>query len=231
MFERGRPGADAHGGTGLGERLGDGEPEAAVVGDAGDERAASGQIDVEHALSMSSPRIRAKGSRTRCVRSRCPLQAPDQIVVECLAWTRWRRADTRQDAMTTLLYVDDEEPIGRLISRYFSRRGDTRAPGRIPVAEAQASSRRKSRCASSSTSGSASRAVWCWSTGSPSVDMPHLVDRRARVRDGRATRPVPGRTSRAAMDRLPGDSQAVRADASSRRTSTMAGSSRRGITL
>lgn len=26
--------------------------------------------------------------------------------------------------MTTLLYVDDEEPIGRLISRYFSRRGD-----------------------------------------------------------------------------------------------------------
>ena len=26
--------------------------------------------------------------------------------------------------MTTLLYVDDEEPIGRLINRYFSRRGD-----------------------------------------------------------------------------------------------------------
>lgn len=26
--------------------------------------------------------------------------------------------------MTTLLYVDDEEPIGRLVSRFFSRRGD-----------------------------------------------------------------------------------------------------------
>lgn len=26
--------------------------------------------------------------------------------------------------MATLLYVDDEEPLGRLVSRYFSRRGD-----------------------------------------------------------------------------------------------------------
>jgi DNA-binding response OmpR family regulator len=26
--------------------------------------------------------------------------------------------------MSTLLYLDDEEPIGRVISRYFSRRGD-----------------------------------------------------------------------------------------------------------
>ena len=37
--ERGRPGADADRGAGLGERLGDGEAEAAVVGDTGDERA------------------------------------------------------------------------------------------------------------------------------------------------------------------------------------------------
>jgi DNA-binding response OmpR family regulator len=39
--------------------------------------------------------------------------------------------------MTTLLYVDDEEPIGRLISRYFSRRGD-RVLLAHTVAEAQA---------------------------------------------------------------------------------------------
>lgn len=39
--------------------------------------------------------------------------------------------------MRTLLYVDDEEPIGRLISRYFSRRGDRVLIART-IAEAQA---------------------------------------------------------------------------------------------
>jgi hypothetical protein len=39
--ERGRPRPHAHGGAGLGERLGDGEPEPPVIGHAGDERAAS----------------------------------------------------------------------------------------------------------------------------------------------------------------------------------------------
>ena len=39
--------------------------------------------------------------------------------------------------MATLLYVDDEEPIGRLISRYFSRRGDRVLLART-ISEAQA---------------------------------------------------------------------------------------------
>jgi DNA-binding response OmpR family regulator len=39
--------------------------------------------------------------------------------------------------MGTLLYVDDEEPIGRLIARYFSRRGDRVLLARS-VAEAKA---------------------------------------------------------------------------------------------
>ena len=45
---------DADGRAGLGERLGDGEPEAAVVGDAGHERALSGEVDREHA---GNPRV------------------------------------------------------------------------------------------------------------------------------------------------------------------------------
>ena len=39
--------------------------------------------------------------------------------------------------MATLLYVDDEEPLGRLVSRYFSRRGDRVLLART-IAEAQA---------------------------------------------------------------------------------------------
>ena len=53
MPERGRPAAHANGRTGLGERLGDGEPEAAVIRDAGDERALSGEVDREHAAESS----------------------------------------------------------------------------------------------------------------------------------------------------------------------------------
>ena len=51
--ERRRPGADADGRAGLGERLGDREAEPAVVGDAGDERALSRQIDGEHARGIA----------------------------------------------------------------------------------------------------------------------------------------------------------------------------------
>ena len=43
--ERRRPGGDTHGGTGLREGLCDGEPEAAVVGDAGHEGTLAGEID------------------------------------------------------------------------------------------------------------------------------------------------------------------------------------------
>ena len=39
--------------------------------------------------------------------------------------------------MATLLYVDDEEPLGRLVSRYFSRRGDKVLLAHT-IAEAQA---------------------------------------------------------------------------------------------
>ncbi len=39
--------------------------------------------------------------------------------------------------MATLLYVDDEEPIGRLIARFFARRGDRVLLART-IAEAQA---------------------------------------------------------------------------------------------
>lgn len=39
--------------------------------------------------------------------------------------------------MATLLYVDDEEPLGRLVSRYFSRRGD-KVLLASSIAEAQA---------------------------------------------------------------------------------------------
>ncbi|CAN5330312.1 hypothetical protein BH09GEM1_BH09GEM1_42390 [soil metagenome] len=39
--------------------------------------------------------------------------------------------------MVTLLYVDDEEPIGRLVSRFFSRRGDRVLLAKT-IAEAQA---------------------------------------------------------------------------------------------
>ncbi len=39
--------------------------------------------------------------------------------------------------MTTLLYVDDEESIGRVVARYFSRRGDNVLLARS-IAEAQA---------------------------------------------------------------------------------------------
>lgn len=39
--------------------------------------------------------------------------------------------------MGTLLYLDDEEPIGRLIARYFSRRGDSVLLART-IAEAKA---------------------------------------------------------------------------------------------
>ena len=46
--ERRRPGAHADGGARLGQRLGDGEAEAAVVGDAGDEGALPGEVDREH---------------------------------------------------------------------------------------------------------------------------------------------------------------------------------------
>ena len=42
------PGAHADAGAGLGQRLGDGEAEAAVVGDAGDERPFAPQVDVHH---------------------------------------------------------------------------------------------------------------------------------------------------------------------------------------
>ena len=52
--ERGGPGADADGRAGLGERLGDGEAEAAVVGDAGDERALAREIDGEHGPTHSA---------------------------------------------------------------------------------------------------------------------------------------------------------------------------------
>ena len=48
MLSAGRPGAHADAGARLGERLRDREAEAAVVGDAGDERAAAGEVDVEH---------------------------------------------------------------------------------------------------------------------------------------------------------------------------------------
>ena len=40
-------------GAGLGERLGDGEAEAAVVGDAGHEGALAGEVDREHAVAWS----------------------------------------------------------------------------------------------------------------------------------------------------------------------------------
>ena len=46
--ERRRPAPDAHAGAGLGQRLGDGEAEASVVGHAGDERALPGEVDGEH---------------------------------------------------------------------------------------------------------------------------------------------------------------------------------------
>ncbi len=59
--EGGRPGADADGGAGFGQRFGDGEAEAAVVGDAGDEGAFAGEIDGEHAVKVRSEA--AKGQR------------------------------------------------------------------------------------------------------------------------------------------------------------------------
>ncbi len=43
--QRRRPTPDADGRPGLGERLGDGEPEPTVVGDSGNEGALAGQID------------------------------------------------------------------------------------------------------------------------------------------------------------------------------------------
>jgi hypothetical protein len=46
--EGGRPGAQADAGARLGQRLGDGEPEAAVIGDAGHERALAPKVDADH---------------------------------------------------------------------------------------------------------------------------------------------------------------------------------------
>ena len=48
----------------LGERLRDGESEAAVVGDAGDEGAFAGEVDVEHVLLWRG--TRDAGSAAGC---------------------------------------------------------------------------------------------------------------------------------------------------------------------
>ena len=42
-------------GAGLGQRLGDREAEAAVIGDAGDERPLAGEIDGEHGFPEKGP--------------------------------------------------------------------------------------------------------------------------------------------------------------------------------
>jgi hypothetical protein len=57
--ERRRPGADANRGAGLGKGLGDGETEAAVVRDTGDERAFSREIDVQHGPLVTSVWLRS----------------------------------------------------------------------------------------------------------------------------------------------------------------------------
>jgi hypothetical protein len=46
--ERGGPGGHGHRGARFGQRPGDGPAVAVVVGDAGDERAAAGEVDGEH---------------------------------------------------------------------------------------------------------------------------------------------------------------------------------------
>src|SRR5206468_2476714 len=51
--ERRWPASHADGCARLGERLGDGEPEAAIIGDAGDESTLSGEVDAEHAGESS----------------------------------------------------------------------------------------------------------------------------------------------------------------------------------
>ena len=53
--ERRRPCRDRDLRAGLGEGLGDREPEATVVGDARDERALAREIDVQHARQASKP--------------------------------------------------------------------------------------------------------------------------------------------------------------------------------
>jgi hypothetical protein len=60
--ERGRPGADADLGAGLGQGLGDREAETAVVGDAGDQGALAGEIDAEHAAVIAHPRAAVKSA-------------------------------------------------------------------------------------------------------------------------------------------------------------------------
>jgi hypothetical protein len=59
--ERRRPRADRDAGPRLGERLGDREAIAAVIGHAGDECAAAREIDVEHARDIASEPHRGKG--------------------------------------------------------------------------------------------------------------------------------------------------------------------------
>jgi hypothetical protein len=61
--------------------------------------------------------------------------------------------------MSTLLYLDDEEPIGRVISRYFSRRGD-RVLLAQSVEEAKSNSTRVSPPPFWWTSSSAPNAGW-----------------------------------------------------------------------
>jgi len=60
--EGGGPRADAYGGACLGEGLRDGEAEAAVVGHAGDEGTAAGQVDVEHHGIMTRGIARARAT-------------------------------------------------------------------------------------------------------------------------------------------------------------------------
>ena len=51
--ERWWPGGDTDRSTGLGESFRDGEAEAAVVSDAGDQRAAAGEVNIEHEGDMN----------------------------------------------------------------------------------------------------------------------------------------------------------------------------------
>ena len=54
--QRRRPGAETDAGAGLGQRLGDRESEAAIVGDTGDQSALAAQIDAQHAgVSTTTP--------------------------------------------------------------------------------------------------------------------------------------------------------------------------------